>query len=277
VRSAGGAEGARGAYGAGSDFAALRPLLERTGERLEQIAGQNGWLEMRASAASKPWIGYGAALLAGTAAMALIWQPIAAVSLWYAALRILPPAFHMPLPIRTPEGLMTSATADAYRRTLKRALSSEPGTVPGWLANAEEAALWGYAWGLEGDVQAFVGRNVAAALDVDHAAAEAAVARTAGLRGMATALDTAYGRRPEGRSAFYRSMDPRGGASWGLMGRKPVGLDTAAIGRTLGVLGNEVAPQAQAASTAAATAPSKGSPTGGSESASADGSSSDPR
>jgi hypothetical protein len=232
---------------------------------------------MRASAASKPWIGYGAALLAGTAAMALIWQPIAAVSLWYAALRILPPAFHMPLPIRTPEGLMTSATADAYRRTLKRALSSEPGTVPGSLANAEEAALWGYAWGLEGDVQAFVGRNVAAALDVDYAAADDAVARTAGLRGMATALDTAFGRRPEGRSVFYASIGPRGGASWGLMSRKPVGLDTAAIGRTLGVLGSEVAPQAQAASTAAATAPSKGAPTGGSESASADGSSPGPR
>ncbi len=235
--SCGGAVGA-GGVGVGADFATLRPLLERTGERLEQIAGQHGWLDLRPSAASRFWIAWSVALLVLTAAMALLWQPIAAVALWYAALQVLPPAFHMPLPIRTPEGLMTAATVEAYRRTLKRALASEPGTVPGWLANAEEAALWGYAWGLEGEVQAFVARNVAAALDVDHAEADEAMARTAGLRGMGAALDTACVR---GSRLARVPIPTRSSGSWTLSGRRPVGLDTAAIGRTIGVLGPEVA------------------------------------
>jgi hypothetical protein len=245
LRSWAGASGAgrsggvgAGVVGVGADFATLRPLLERTGERLEAIAGQHGWLDLRPSAASRFWIAWSVALLVLTAAMALLWQPIAAIGLWYAALQVLPPAFHMPLPIRTPEGLMTAATVEAYRRTLKRALASEPGTVPGWLANAEEAALWGYAWGLEGEVQAFVARNVAAALDVDHAEADEAMARTAGLRGMGAALDTACVRG----SVLSRVPIPtRSSGSWTISGRRPVGLDTAAIGRTIGVLGPEVA------------------------------------
>ncbi len=220
------------------DFAVLRPLFERTAERLEEIAGSHGWLNLRPDIASLAWLAYGALLLVATAAMALIWQPIAAVALWYAALVIMPRAFKMPLPLRTREGQMTSATVDAYRRTLKRALSSEPGTVPLWLANAEEAALWGYAWGLEGEVQDFVARNVAAAMDVGHGESDDAATRTANLRAFSTAMGPGRGRRDR---IALASLGIRSPAAWRTLTRRPIGLDTSAIGGTLAVFGGAIA------------------------------------
>ena len=239
LRSWSGSPG-QGSADATHDFATLRPLFEATAERLEQIAGSYGWLNLRPDIASRAWLAYGAVLLAATAAMALIWQPIAAVALWYAAYLILPGAFRMPLPFRTREGQMTSATVDAYRRTLKRALSARHGTVPPWLANAEEAALWGYAWGLEGDVQDFVARNVAAAMDVDLEDADAAAGRTAHLRRLATAIDST--RATGGTRLFSAPARLRTPASWHRPARRPIGLDTMSIGRTLGLLGAAVAP-----------------------------------
>ncbi len=153
-----------GGYISPAEFPALRPLFEQTAEQLERIAGERGWLRLQARAVSNAWTGVGVALLAGAVVLLFARQPVAAICVACAGLRIVPGARRMPLPLRTADGIMTFAMVEAYRRTLRRALAGDPGTVPPWLANAEEAALWGYAWGLEGEVQAFVGRNVGAAM-----------------------------------------------------------------------------------------------------------------
>jgi len=217
-------QGLRDAAGTGSgiahaDFAALRPLFEQTGEELERIAGQRGWLRLEARSVSFVWVVYGAALLATAGYMIVLRQPVAVACLALAGLRIMPRAFRMPLPLRTRDGQMTSAMVDAYRRTLKRALSGKLGEVPPWLANAEEAALWGYAWGLEGDVQAFVAANVGLALHgPDMATYNAAVTDSATLRGFGLMMGGLAGPGPA----------------------HPVGLDTDAMANTLGGLGRSM-------------------------------------
>jgi len=205
----------KGAHLSPTDFADLRPLFEQTGEQLERIAGQRGWLRLQTRAVSRAWVGVGFALLAAAVVWGVRLQPIAAVCEALAGLAILTRAVRMPLPLKTPDGAITSAMVDAYRRTLRRALSGTPGEIPTWLANAEEAALWGYAWGLEGEVQAFVGRGVAAALG-----------GPAG-EGMGAATD----------SSSLRTM--LGGLS-GYSSSRPVGLDTDAIANTLSGLGGAV-------------------------------------
>ena len=136
----------------------------------------------------------------------------------------------MPLPVRTRDGQMTSAMVDAYRRTLRRALAGGRGSIPPWLANAEEAALWGYAWGLEGEVQAFVAGNVSAAASdtiiLDTAAPTGSVmiyagSQPAGLRSMSVVLGGMYSRGPA----------------------RPIGLDTDAIAETLGGFGQAMEAQ----------------------------------
>ena len=217
-------EGLRVAAGQGyglsrTDFAGLRPLFEQTGEELEKIAGQRGWLRLKARSVSWVWVAYGAGLLVAAAATGVLLQPVAAGCLGLAGLRILPRAFWMPLPLRTRDGQMTAAMVDAYRRTLKRALTGKAGEVPPWLANAEEAALWGYAWGLEGDVQTFVANNVGLAM-----------------------------HRPDMTTFDASSVDAAGLRSFGLMMgglsgtglSHPVGLDTDAIASTLGGLGRSM-------------------------------------
>ena len=192
-------------------FGVLRPLFEQTAERLERTAGERGWLRLETRSVSNVWTVVGLALVAGAAASIVERQPIAFVCLALAGLKVLPGARRMPLPLRTPDGQMTSAMVDAYRRTLRRALAGEPGAVPPWLANAEEAALWGYAWGLEGEVQAFVGRNVGAAMG---------------------------GLGADGSSsANMTSMSMLLAGLAGPQGANPVGLDTDAIASTLGGLG----------------------------------------
>jgi hypothetical protein len=198
-----------------TDFADLRPLFEQTGEQLERIAGQRGWLRLQTRSVSRAWVGVGFALLAAAAVWGVRLQPIAAVCEALAGLAILTRAVRMPLPLKTPDGAITSAMVDAYRRTLRRALSGTPGEVPPWLANAEEAALWGYAWGLEGEVQAFVGRSVATAMG---------------------GLDSGAG---VGATTDLSSLRMMGGLS-GLSSSRPVGLDTDAIAATLGGLGGAV-------------------------------------
>lgn len=192
-----------------TDFAELRPLFEQTGEQLEQTAGRRGWLRLQTRSVSWFWIVAGGALLAGGVAWAWLRQPVAAASEGLAGLIILPRATRMPLPLKTSDGAITTAMIDAYRRTLKRALAGAPGEIPPWLANAEEAALWGYAWGLEGDVQAFVGRNVGLAMH-GLAGGEEANPSAASLTSLTTML---------------------GGLSGA--GSRPVGLDTDAISTTL--------------------------------------------
>jgi uncharacterized membrane protein YgcG len=198
-----------------TDFADLRPLFEQTGEQLERIAGQRGWLRLQTRSVSRAWVGVGFALLAAAAAWGVRLQPIAAACEALAGLAILTRAVRMPLPLKTPDGAITSAMVDAYRRTLRRALSGTPGEVPPWLANAEEAALWGYAWGLEGEVQAFVGRSVATAMG---------------------GLDSGEG---VGATTDLSSLRMMGGLS-GLSSSRPVGLDTDAIANTLSGLGGAV-------------------------------------
>jgi Predicted membrane protein (DUF2207) len=209
-------------YGSGishADFAALRPLFEQTGEELERIAGQRGWLRLEARSISLVWVVYGAALLVGAGAMGVLRQPVAVVCLALAGVRIMPRAFRMPLPLRTRDGQMTSAMVDAYRRTLKRALSGNSGEVPPWLANAEEAALWGYAWGLEGEVQAFVAGNVGMALHgSDMATFDSTAMESASLRGFGLMMGGLAGTAPS----------------------HPVGLDTDAMASTLGGLGRSM-------------------------------------
>jgi hypothetical protein len=209
-------DGLVSAAGKGStltDFTELRPLFEQTGEQLERIAGQRGWLRIQTREVSPLWVGVGVALLMGAAAWAVLIQPVAVSAEALAGFIILPRAFRMPLPLRTPDGAITSAMVDAYRRTLRRALSGAPGEVPPWLANAEEAAMWGYAWGLEGEVQAFVGRSVA------------------------TAMHQPDGGETGGAStASLRSLSMMMGMSGSVQAR-PVGLDTDAIAGTLNDLG----------------------------------------
>jgi hypothetical protein len=203
-------------------FGELRPLFERTAEQLEQEARQRGWLNLQSRSVSVAWSIAGGALLAGAAIAMIRIQPIAALTLGIAGLSILPAAQHMPLPLRTADGVMTRAMVEAYKRTLRRALAGEPGTVPPWLANAEEAALWGYAWGLEGEVQAFVGRNVGAAMGGFGSAGGAA--STAGdMTSIVTMLQGLAGM-PEAN---------------------PVGLDTDAIASTLGGLGRKLVIQTE--------------------------------
>ncbi len=206
---------------AGADFAGLRPVFEQTGEQLERIAGERGWLRLKASSVSGPWIAAGVALLLGAVAAAVIAQPVAAGALWIASAGILPRAGRMPLPVRTPDGQLTASMVGAYRRTLRKALAGAPGTVPPWLASAEEAALWGYAWGLEGEVQALVARNVAGTMDPE----------AAGLTGEAGAA---------GLAAWTTLL---GGIAVAGPAR-PVGLDTDAIASTLGGLGRSLEAQA---------------------------------
>jgi len=206
----------------GSDFAELRPLFEQTGEQLERIAGERGWLRLRARSISLVWGAAGLLLLAGAGGAAYILQPVAAASLGVAGLAILPRAMRMPLPVRTRDGQMTSAMVDAYRRTLRRALAGGRGSIPPWLANAEEAALWGYAWGLEGEVQAFVAGNVSAALTgAGVAGLDYAGSQPAGLRSMSVVLGGMYSRGPA----------------------RPIGLDTDAIAETLGGFGQAMEAQ----------------------------------
>ena len=204
----------KGANLSPTDFADLRPLFEQTGEQLERIAGQRGWLRLQTRAVSRAWVGVGFALLAAAVVWGVRLQPIAAACEALAGLAILTRAVRMPLPLKTPDGAITSAMVDAYRRTLRRALSGTPGEVPPWLANAEEAALWGYAWGLEGEVQAFVGRGVATAMG-DAAEGVGAATDSSALRMMLSGL-----------SRFSSS--------------RPVGLDTDAIANTLSGLGDVV-------------------------------------
>jgi hypothetical protein len=217
-------EGLQVAAGHGSgishtDFASLRPLFEQTGEELERTAGQRGWLRLEARSVSYFWVAFGAGLLVAAGAAVVLRQPVAVVCLGFAGLRIFPRAFRMPLPLRTPDGQMTSAMVDAYRRTLKRALSGNSGEVPPWLANAEEAALWGYAWGLEGEVQAFVGRNVGLAMhDPAMTTYNASSMDSTSLRSFALMMGGLAGTGPS----------------------HPVGLDTDAIASTLGGLGRSM-------------------------------------
>jgi hypothetical protein len=200
-------------------FASLRPLFEQTGEELERIAGQRGWLRLEARSVSPVWVAYGAALLVAVAATGALRQPVAVVCLGLAGLRIVPRAFRMPLPLRTPDGQMTAAMVDAYRRTLKRALTGKAGEVPSWLANAEEAALWGYAWGLEGEVQAFVASNVGRAMHgPDMTRFDASSVDAASLRSFGLMMGGLSGTGPS----------------------HPIGLDTDAIASTLGGLGRSM-------------------------------------
>ena len=196
-----------------TDFVDLRPLFEQTGEQLERIAGQRGWLRLQTRAVSRAWVGVGIALLTAAAVWGVRLQPIAAACEALAGLAILARAARMPLPLKTPDGAITSAMVDAYRRTPRRALSGVPGEIPPWLANAEEAALWGYAWGLEGEVQAFVGRSVATAMG---------------------GLDSGEGVDAATNLSSLRMM--LGGLS-GFSSSRPVGLDTDAIANTLSGLG----------------------------------------
>jgi hypothetical protein len=199
-----------------TDFTELRPLFEQTGEQLERIAGQRGWLRIQTREVSRFWICVGVALLVAAAAWAVLIQPVAVAAEALAGLIILPRAFRMPLPLRTPDGAITSAMVDAYRRTLRHALSGAPGEVPPWLANAEEAAMWGYAWGLEGEVQAFVGRSVATAMH-EPDGGEMAGASTANLRSLSMMM----------------------GGLGGSGQARPIGLDTDAIAATLNDLGRQ--------------------------------------
>ncbi|MGZ6267230.1 MAG: hypothetical protein ACXWNR_01515 [Candidatus Limnocylindrales bacterium] len=207
---------------AGADIAGLRPVFEQTGEQLERIAGERGWLRLKARSVSRPWLAAGVALLIGAVAAALIAQPVAAGALWIASAGILPRAGRMPLPVRTPDGQLTASMVGAYRRTLRKALAGAPGTVPPWLASAEEAALWGYAWGLEGEVQALVARNVAGTLAYPEAAGLTDEAGAAGLAAWTTLLGGVAAAGPA----------------------RPVGLDTDAIASTLGGLGRSLEAQA---------------------------------
>jgi hypothetical protein len=197
-----------------TDFAELRPLFEQTGEQLERIAGQRGWLRIKTRQVSRVWVGVGLVLLVAATAWATLMQPVAALADGLAGLFVLPRAMRMPLPLRTPNGAITSAMVDAYRRTLRRALSGAPGEVPPWLANAEEAAMWGYAWGLEGEVQAFVGRSVQTAMHGPDGGDAAAVG-----------------------TASLRSFSMMMGGMTGSVQTRPVGLDTDAISQTLNRLG----------------------------------------
>lgn len=206
----------RGANLSPTDFAELRPLFEQTGEQLERIAGQRGWLRLQTRAISPAWVAVALALLATGAAWGLVLQPIAAACQALAGLAILARATRMPLPLKTPDGAITSAMVDAYRRTLRRALSGTSGQIPPWLANAEEAALWGYAWGLEGEVQAFVGRGVATAM------------------GGVGSVETAE------PAAGHGSMRLLLGGMTGASSSRPVGLDTDAIANTLSDLGRSM-------------------------------------
>jgi len=226
------AAAAGGANLSPTDFAGLRPLFEQTGEQLERIAGQRGWLRMQTRSVSPLWVAAGAGLLIAAVGWALVRQPVAAACEALAGLIVLPRATRMPLPLRTPDGAITSAMVGAYRRTLKRALAGGPGTLPPWLANAEEAALWGYAWGLEGEVQAFVGRSVGMAMHgPDVAGIDAATFDAAGLRSFTMMLGGLSGTGPA----------------------RPVGLDTDAIASTLNGLGRPMTGPA-----AAETRPSGG-------------------
>jgi uncharacterized membrane protein YgcG len=194
-------------------FGELRPLFEQTGELLERTAGERGWLRLETRSVSIAWTIVGLALLAGAAASAYAGQPIAFACLSVAVLKVLPGAMRMPLPLRTRDGQMTSAMVDAYRHTLRRALAGDGRGVPPWLANAEEAALWGYAWGLQGEVQAFVGRNVGATMD---------------------------GVAPSGYGDVTSMVQLMRGMA-GSRGANPVGMDTDAIALALGSLGRGVA------------------------------------
>jgi hypothetical protein len=187
-------------------FGELRPLFEQTAEQLEQIARVRGWLNLGSRSTSAVWTAIGGALYVAAGLSVYFIQPVAAVCLGMAGLVILPGSRRMPLPLRTADGAMTTAMVGAYRRTLRRALSGAPGTMPPWLANSEEAALWGYAWGLEGDVQAFVGRNVDAS------------------------MLGATGQEAGGLASISMLLQ---GAMYGRSAR-PVGLDTDAIAEALG-------------------------------------------
>ena len=187
-------------------FAELRPLFEQTTEQLERTARERGWLNLGSRSVSVVWTVVGGALYVAAGVSVYLIQPVAAVCLGLAGLIILPGSRRMPLPLRTPDGAMTRAMVEAYRRTLRRALSGAPGTMPPWLANLEEAALWGYAWGLEGEVQAFVGRNVDAAM--------------------------LGGATPQAGELASISMLLQGATS--ARNAKPVGLDTDAIAAALG-------------------------------------------
>ena len=217
-------EGLRVAAGSGhgvprTDFASLRPLFEQTGEELEKIAGQRGWLRLEARSVSWLWVVLGAGLLVAAAATGVLRQPVAAGCLGLAGIRIGPRAFWMPLPLRTRDGQMTAAMVDAYRRTLKRALTGMAGEGPPWLANAEEAALWGYAWGLEGDVQTFVANNVGLAMHrPDMTTFDASSVDAASLRSFGLMMGGLSGTGPS----------------------HPVGLDTDAIASTLAGLGRSM-------------------------------------
>lgn len=215
-------EGLQAAAGGGAsisptDFAELRPLFEQIGEQLERVAGQRGWLRMVTRSVSRVWVGIGAGFLAAAVAWGVLRQPVAIVCEALAGLIILPRATRMPLPLVTPDGAITSAMVEAYRRTLRRALAGAPGQIPPWLANAEEAALWGYAWGLEGEVQSFVGRNVGMAM--------AGQGETA-LEGM--------------DMSSLRSFTMMMGTMSGTGTARPVGLDTDAISATLNGLGRSM-------------------------------------
>jgi hypothetical protein len=195
-------------------FGELWPLFEQTAEQLERTAGEKGWLRLETRSVSIVWTIVGLALLAGVVAAAYAGQPIAFLCLSIAVLKVLPGAMRMPLPLRTRDGQMTSAMVDAYQRTLRRALAGDGKGVPPWLANAEEAALWGYAWGLEGEVQAFVGRNVGATMG---------------------GLDTAGAGDMTSMAQLMRGVA-------GSRAANPVGLDTDAIASALGGLARSVAP-----------------------------------
>jgi len=208
-----------------TDFAELRPLFEQTGEQLERIAGQRGWLRIKTRSVSWLWVAAGVLLLIAAGIWAYLQQPVAAACEGLAGLIVLPRATRMPLPLRTPDGAITSAMADAYRRTLRHALAGAPGEVPPWLANAEEAALWGYAWGLEGEVQAFVGRSVDMAMLSPDA-----------LVGHAATLD----------AAKLRSFTLMLGGLSGTGPARPVGLDTDTIASTLNGLGRSISSEAAA-------------------------------
>ncbi len=200
-------------------FAELRPLFEQTGEELERIAGQRGWLRIKTRSVSPAWVAAGLALLVAAGVWAWLRQPIAAGCEAIGGLIVLPRATRMPLPLRTPDGAITAAMVEAYRRTLRRALAGAPGSMPSWLANGEEAALWGYAWGLEGEVQAFVGHNVVVAM---HGPSSEAAGPPA--------YDAASLR------TFSVMLDGLAGAG----AARPVGLDTDAIANTLSGLGRSI-------------------------------------
>ena len=201
-----------------TDFADLRPLFEQTGEQLERIAGQRGWLRIVTRSVSRVWVAVGAGLVVVAVVWGVLRQPVALMCEALAGLIIMPRAMRMPLPLQTPNGAITSAMVEAYRRTLRRALAGAPGQIPPWLANAEEAALWGYAWGLEGEVQSFVGRNVGMAMS----------------GGDETALDGGID------TTSLRSFSMMLGGLSGTGSARPVGLDTDAISNTLNGLGRSM-------------------------------------